>query len=307
MSAGLVLQAIVAGLAAGAVYGLVAVGFSLVYRLTSVLQIAHGELVGAASFTLIAVSFGTGPPLATGVPLWRYLLAVVLVLSFSAVLGLGVYRIAVRPFATNATGWIGATVAVAFAIEGALGALFPREAYALADPLPFARWHSISLGGGAAISPRVLYVLAVGVLVGILMRLVLRRGWFGMALSAIAAEPDGARLVGLPVERYLAIAFGLAGLLAGVAGLVGAPDAGSVGVQTGALFGLKAIAAAIAGGLVNLDRVYLSALGLGVVESCIVTLAPNGAGVGWRDVAPLLAAVVLLAVRAPRAAREHLG
>jgi branched-subunit amino acid ABC-type transport system permease component len=307
VNGGLVLQAIVAGLAAGAVYGLVALGFSLVYRLTSVLQFAHGDLVGAASFVAVAVAFGSGPPVASGVAVSRYVLAALAVLVVSALASVGVYRIAVRPFAGNAIGWIGGTVAVAFAIEGALGALFPRESYSLPDPLPFADRAPIGLPGGASLPPRVLYVLAVGALVALGARMLMRRGTFGAALSAIATEPDGARLVGLPVERFLAIAFALAGVLAGVAGLIGAPDAGSIGVQTGAVFGLKAIAAAIVGGLVNPDRVYLAALGIGVVESCVATLPPNGSGVGWRDVAPLLLAVLLLAVRAPRAAREQLG
>jgi branched-chain amino acid transport system permease protein len=304
VSAGIVIQAVVSGLAAGAVYGLVAAGFALTYRLTRVLQFAHGDFVGAASFAAIAVAFGSSPAVAVGAPAWRYALAVAVVLAVSGLLGLFVYRVAVRPFARNAIGWIGATAAVAFAIQGTLGALFPGEAYALPDPLPFSRWKPISLTGGASLSPRVLWVLGVGIAVALVARAITRRGWFGTALSAIASEPDGARLVGLPVERYLAIAFALAGALAGVAGLVGAPDAGAVGVQTGALFGLKAIAAAIIGGLVNVDRVYVAALGVGVVESCIATLPANGAGAGWRNVAPLLVAVLLLALRAPRAAYE---
>jgi branched-subunit amino acid ABC-type transport system permease component len=305
MSWGLVLQAVVTGVAAGAVYGLVAVGFSLVYRLTRVLQLAHGELVGAASFLMIVLAFGTGVPVAGRIGAGRYALGAVVVLLGSAALSLGVYVVAVRPFRSSALGWIGGTVAVAFAIEGVLAAAFPREAYALPSPVDFGR--PLGLPGGASLSPRVMYVLGVGVAVALCARVLLRRGWFASALTAIASEPDGARLVGLPVEKLLAVAFALAGVLAGVAGLMGAPDAGSIGVSTGALFGLKAIAAAILGGLVSLDRVYLTAIALGVAETCVATLPAHGAGAGWRDVAPLLLAVVFLAVRTPSAARERLG
>jgi branched-chain amino acid transport system permease protein len=307
VSFGLVLQALIVGLAAGAVYGLVAVGFSLVYRLTSVLQFAHGDLVGLASFLLIAIAFGSGPPVATGVPLWRYLIGVLVVLVASAAIGVAVYLVAVRPFLSSAIGWIGTTVAIAFAIEGSLVVLFPRESYVLPDPLPFGRWGSIGLTGGASIPPRALYVLGVGVVVAMGARIVLRRGWFGIAVAAVADQPEAARLVGLPIERLLGTAFAVAGLLAGIAGLIGVPEGGAIGVQTGALFGLKAIAAALIGGLVDMERVYVTALGLGIFESCIATLVPHGGGVGWRDVAPLLVAVVVLAARPPRAAVESLG
>jgi len=307
MSAGIVLQAVITGLAAGAVYGLVAVGFALVYRLTSIFEFAHGDLVGGASFVMIAVAFGTAPAVAGGVSLGRYAVGAVVVVVASAALGALIYYVAVRSFAGNALAWIGATAAVALAIEGVLAAEFPHEAYALPDALPFTRWHALSLMDGASISPRVFYVLGVGLVVALAFRWILNRTWFGLGLSAIANEPVGARLVGLPVERLLVLAFALSGALAGVAGLIGAPDAGSIGVQSGALLGAKAIAAAIIGGLVDLDRVYGAALALGVLESCIATLAPHGSGVPWRDVAPLMVAVLVLVARSPRAAREQLG
>jgi branched-chain amino acid transport system permease protein len=307
MDGGLVLQAVIAGLAAGAVYGLVAIGFTLVYRLTSVFQLAHGHAVGGASFVMVAIVFGTAPAVAGDVPVWKYAVGAAVVLVASAAVGAAIYLVAVRPFARGAVGWIGSTAAVALAIEGVLAARFPREAYAVPDALPFGRWDPISLPGDASIAPRVIYVLAVGVIIALAFHLLVTRGRFGLALSAIATEPQGARLVGLPVDRLLTAAFAAAGTLAGFAGLIGAPDAGSIGVYSGALLGAKAIAAAIVGGLVDLKRVYAAALALGVLESCLATLLPHGSGVGWRDVAPLLAAVAVLVVRGPRAAREVLG
>jgi branched-subunit amino acid ABC-type transport system permease component len=304
LSGGLVLQAVVAGIAAGAVSGLVAVGFSLVYRLSSVLQLAHGHLVGGASFLMIALAFGTGPAVAGGISAARYLVAALVVLAGSALAGVVVYVVAVRPSRGSATRWIGATAAIALAIDGVLASVFPRDAYALPDALPFARWAPVQLPGDATLSPRVVYVAAVGLVVAALFRAIVARTDLGAAWSAIASEPVGAALVGLPVERLLAVAFGVAGVLAGVSGLLGAPDAGSVGVSLGALVGVKAIAAAIVGGFVDLDRVYLAALGLGVAESCVATLLPHGAGAGWRDLTPLLLAVLVLVIRPPAAARE---
>jgi branched-subunit amino acid ABC-type transport system permease component len=217
------------------------------------------------------------------------------------------YVFAVRPFVGNPLGWIGATAAAGFAIEAVLAAVFRRDAYALPDALPFGRWQALSLPGGASISPRVLFVLAIGVVTAALFGALLVRSRFGLALTAIASDADSARLVGVPVERLVGAAFALAGTLAAVAGLIGAPDGGSIGLTTGSLFGLKGMAAVILGGFVDLKRVYVAALLVGVVESGIATLIPDGAGVPWRDIAPLLAALAFLLVRIPAVARESLG
>ncbi|MFY9588144.1 MAG: hypothetical protein WAT66_11875, partial [Actinomycetota bacterium] len=166
MTAGLVIQVVIAGLAAGAVYGLVAIGFTLVYRLTSVLQFAHGDLVGGSLFLAIVIQSGTAPVTATSPSVLRYLLAVIVTLGVSAIAGAVLYHGVLRPFARrgSAMGWIGATVALAFVIQGALAAAFLREAYVITDPFPFSRWRPIGLPSGASLPPRTLFVLLVGVL-----------------------------------------------------------------------------------------------------------------------------------------------
>jgi len=151
--------------------------------------------------------------------------------------------------------------------------------------------------------------VGVGAVVAILARIVLTRTSFGLAVTAITSEPIGARAAGLPVERLVAMAFALAGALAAIAGIVGTPSGGSIGVQSGAILGLKGIAAAMLGGLVDPDRVFLAALCVGVGEGAITNLHVPGApslmlGPAWRDLAPLLLVLVVLAIRAPRHARE---
>ncbi len=307
MTVGLVIQVVIAGLAAGAVYGLVAIGFTLVHRLTSVLQFAHGDLVGGSLFLAIVIQSGTGPVTATSPSVVRYLLAVVVTLAAAAVASVLVYSFVLRPFSRrgSAIGWIGGTVALAFVVQGALAAAFPREAYVITDPFPFSRWRPIGLPSGASLPPRTLFVLAIGMILAAGAGILLTRSRFGRAVSAIASEPLGAQIVGLPVGRLTALAFALAGILAAAAGLIGTPSAGSVGTQTGLLLGLKAIAAALIGGLASPLRVFVAALGVGVVESAVATLHVPGfprlaLGAAWRDIAPLLIAVLVVVVRSRR-------
>jgi branched-chain amino acid transport system permease protein len=307
VSVGLVIQVIVAGLAAGAVYGLVAIGFTLVYRLTSVLQFAHGDIVGGSLFLALVVESGTGPITATSPTVLRYAVAVALTLAITAIASAAVYMFLLRPFTRrgSAVGWIGATVALAFVIQGALAAAFPREAYVVSDPFPFSRWRPISLPNGASLPPRTLFVLAIGLVLAAAVGVLLTRSRFGRAVSAIASEPLGAQIVGLPVDRLTASAFALAGALAAAAGLIGTPSAGAIGTQTGLLLGLKAIAAAWIGGLASPRRVFVAALAVGVFEAAVTTLHVPGfphlmLGPAWRDIAPLLAALVVVVLRSRR-------
>jgi len=310
MSVGLVVQVVVSGLAAGAVYGLVAIGFSLVWRLTSVLQFAYGSIVGGSVFLTLVIAAGTGPVTASNASTARFVLAAFVALIAGAAAGAAMYLVVLRPFIRRGSmlGWIGATVAVALAIEGALAASFPRESYVLPDPLPFSRWRPISLGGGATLPPRTLWVLGAGLLLAALAGYVLTRTRFGVAVSAVSSEPLGAQVVGLPVDRLITAAFAVTGALAVAAGIVGT-SGGPVTTGTGLSLGLKAIAAALLAGLGAPGRVFRAALLLGVFEAAIVGLHVPGLpslafGPAWRDVGPIVLGLVVVALRNTSLLRE---
>ena len=302
MSAGLLLQVFVTGLAAGAAYGLVAIGFSLVYRLTGVLQLAHGDLVGGATFLVLALVAGTEPVTRTSVGFWPLLGVSLMAVALSAAAGGGLYLGILRPaFRRRSTvSWVAAVVAVAFAIEGVLAAAFPREGYVFPDLFPGGR--PIHLGGGATIPVRALWLLAVALVIALAASRWLARSQPGRAMAAIADDPLAAEIIGLPVDRLVAAGFAIATGLAAVAGIVIAP-AGALTPQTGLLLGLKGIAAALVGRLGSPLRVLGAGLALGVVEEAVTTLS-IGPGPAWRDLTPLLIAVAVAAAWPPRAAAD---
>jgi branched-subunit amino acid ABC-type transport system permease component len=116
-------------------------------------------------------------------------------------------------------------------------------------------------------------------------------------MRAVSDDPGAAALLGVPCERVIIGAFALAGALAGLAGILIAPD-GTLGPDDGALLGLKGIAAALIGGLVSLRLALVGGLVLGVLEAFVVAWEPLGGR--WGDVLILTLLVVLAARRAPR-------
>ncbi|GAC1415000.1 MAG: hypothetical protein NVSMB57_10500 [Actinomycetota bacterium] len=306
MTAGLILQVLVSGLAAGAAYGLIAIGFGLVYRLTSVLHFAHGELAGAAAFVALYLAAGASTVTQATVSPWHFRLAVLVAVLVVAAASALMYRVIIRPFLRDGSllGWIGATVALALAIEGVLAFAFPREAYVLPDVLG---GHGvIALGGGAVLPIRTIAVLLIALALGLGTGRLLALSKYGKALSAIADEPIGAQTTGLPVEPLVASAFALAGALAAVAGALALPAGGAISPQTGAIFGLKGFAAALLARLRSPERILIWALALGVVEAAIVSLHVPGfpslaLGPAWKDVGPFLIVLGMLALR-PRGA-----
>jgi branched-chain amino acid transport system permease protein len=302
----LFVQVVVTGLAAGAVYGLVAVGTSLAYRLTGVVPFALGDLVGLAVLATLTVEGGTGPVTATNVPIWRTVAGLAAGLAVAIVAGVLLYWLAVRPFLRQRStiGWVGAMVAAAFAMHGILEAAFVRRAYVFPDPFPFDRvgnGGAISLGGGATVQARAFLVIGAGVALAAAASAVLGRSRQGRALQAVAMDLDAADTVGLPVDRLLALAFAGMGAVAALAAVVAAPGV-PVNADTGALLGLKGLAAALIAGFGSPWRSFAAGLAIGLLESAVATFHVGGFQLGpsWRDVAPLLVAVVVAVVAGRR-------
>jgi branched-subunit amino acid ABC-type transport system permease component len=287
------LQILASGFAAGAVYGLVAAGQSVVFRLTGVVNFAFGELIALGVFVTLLVAAGSGPVSQTSVGGGRFLLALVVGLVVTAAASAGSYFLAIEPYRARGSviGWVGASLAVAFAVRTLLLVFFDRPAYVFPDPLPFGVWRI----DGVTIQQRSLVVAGVAFALAALGAAVLQRTRFGRALEAIAQDFDAAVLVGLPVARLVGIAFALAGTWAGLAAILAAPS-GAFNVDTAARLGLYGLVAAV---VVWFEprRAFVAGVILGLVQATVASLHWSGAA-AYRDVLPLAIGLVLLACRA---------
>jgi branched-chain amino acid transport system permease protein len=301
----LALQVVVTGLGAGGVYGLVAIGHTLIYRLTGIVHFALGDLIGLGVFATLLVAAGTGAVAHPSVGASRFLVALAVGVAVCAAASAGSYVYAIQPYVARGwtLGWAAATVAVAFAIRTTLQAVFSRSAYVFPDPLPFRRIgrEGFVTVAGASIQVRTFYVIALSIAIAALATLTLERTRFGRALQAVAADAEGARIVGIPVERYVALAFAAAGAVAAIAAVAAAPSA-PFDVGAGTLLGLKGLVAALLVRFGSPIAAFAAGLLVGVLESAAAGLVVYGHQLGpqWRDVVPLALALLLLFARRPR-------
>ena len=292
------LQILAGGFAAGAIYGLVAVGHSLVFRLTGVVHFAFGELIALGVFVTLFVAAGSGPVSQTSVGGGRFLLALVVGLLVTAAASVGAYFLAIEPYRARGSviGWVGASLAVAFTIRTLLIVFFDRPAYVFPDPIPFRRlgddgvWHL----GGATIQVRSIFVAAAALVLAALGMRLLQRTRFGRALEAIAQDFDAAVIVGLPVSLLVGLAFALAGVGASLAAVLAAPST-AFDVDAAARYGLYGLVAAVVAWF-DARQALLAGIALGLIQAT-VTSAHWGGGPALRDVIPLALGLVVLAWR----------
>lgn len=302
MNGGLALQALVVGLSVGAVYGLVGLGFSLLWSLTRVLAFAHGDLVVGSVLLAVLAVIGT-TPVAISPDVVHSIGLVALTLLFGTALSVASYAVAVRPFlgrrhrADDLTGWVAGGVTAGLVVRTALGVALPAAAYAVPDPLHLDDLTSsgvVSLPGGGTVAVRVFPVLVVALLVAFATDRLLVSSKTGRAIRSVADDPDAAALCGVAIERTLVLAFAVAGLLAAVAAILYAPAA-TIGVDRGVVLGLDGAAAALLGRLGAPRDAVVGGVVLGLAQQ-LTQVTPH-LGAAWSEVMPLAVLVVVLAVR----------
>ena len=247
------LQYLLSGLTVGAIYALVALGFSIIYNASNVINFAQGEFVmigGMATVSLIKV----GVPLA---------LAAALAIAATTLVGLALEKFAVeRVRGESVVTLIIITIGASILLRGLAGLVWDKNLHALPA---FSGERPIALGG-ATILPQSLWVVGVTLAVVAALWWFFNRTLHGKAMLATSHNRLAAQLVGISVRRVLLVSFGLSAALGALAGILIAPitfTAWDVGV----MLGLKGFAAAILGGLGSGPGAVLGGLTLGLLEA----------------------------------------
>ena len=250
----LITAAIISGIGLGSMYGLIALGFHVTYVVSSTVNFSQGSamMLGA----VLGYTFGVRLH-------WPMPLAVLAALMLCGLFGLAVERMLVRPFAERGSnGWLMATVAGGIVLENATLFTFGKE------PRSFPSWLAekpVDVFGAGAY-PLQLVIPLAGLGIAVVLHLVLHRTRIGKALLAVVQNPDAARLMGIDVRLAIAASYAVSTVLAGIAGLLIAPLF-SVHSEMGTLFGIKAFAVAILGGLTSAWGVMLAGLAYGLIEA----------------------------------------
>jgi branched-chain amino acid transport system permease protein len=263
-------QELVNGLTTGALYALVALGFSMVYGVLKLLNFAHGDLymVGAYIGFFVIQWFGGAQHLGIAVPL---LLVIMFVLAAGLVGGLGVAieRFAYRPLrdAPRIAPLITA-IGVSFFLESSALLLFGAQ-YRVYNTADFISLSSGIQIGSVTIDSVQILVLVLGVVLMAGLQLLVNRTRLGRQMRAVAADREAAEMLGINVNFVITATFFLGSALAGVAGIMGGLLFNQVTSTIGFIAGLKAFTAAVVGGIGSIPGAMLGGLVIGVAESFV--------------------------------------
>jgi branched-chain amino acid transport system permease protein len=263
-------QELVNGITTGALYALVALGFSMVYGVLKLLNFAHGDLYMVGAFIGYFVIQLSGGPLALRIPV-PLLVVIMFVVAAGLVGGLGVAieRFAYRPLrnAPRIAPLITA-IGISFFLENAALLLFGSQ-FRVYNTSEFISFSSGIRIGSVSIDSVQITVLLLGLALMIGLRLLVNQTKLGRQMRAVASDREAAEMLGINVTFTIAATFFLGSALAGVAGVMSGLLFNQVTNTIGFIAGLKAFTAAVVGGIGSLPGAMLGGLLLGIAESFI--------------------------------------
>lgn len=254
----LLIAALVTGIGLGSMYGLIALGFQITYSVSQTVNFAQGSVVmlGAVLGYVFIEQLGL-----------NWLIAYPLAILCCGGFGMIVEVLLVRPFvARNSEAWLMATVAGGIFLDNAVLFTFGNEPRTLASSLTQSTWQF----AGTGIYPQQILVPIAAVGVALALHFLFRKTLQGRALLAVVQNVQAARLMGINTAAMVSGSFALSAMLAGGAGLLIAPLL-SVHSDMGTLFGLKAFAVAILGGMTSASGVMLAGFIFGLVEALVTS------------------------------------
>jgi branched-chain amino acid transport system permease protein len=276
-----VLQILVSGIAQGCIYGLIALGFVLIYKATEAVSFAQGELMMLGAFLGLALLT------ALGFPFWITVPAVIVAM---ALFGFGLERVVIRPVLGQPTfSIVMLTIGVGYVARGAITMIpaIGTETHTLAVPYK----DEVLPVGGVVLAVEQLVVIGATVALCALLYLLFSYSKVGIAMQAASQNQLAAYYMGIPVRRLNSLVWGLAAMVAAIAGLLLAPIT-FVHANMG-FIGLKAFPAAVVGGFGSLPGAIVGGLIIGVVESMSGFYLPEG----FKDVAAYVVVLLMLVVR----------
>lgn len=272
------MQFVFSGLTTGAIYALAALGFSLIYNASGVINFAQGDFLMLGAMVTAAM-------LGAQIP---YGLAATAGVLATVVVGLLLYRLAIKPAGeASVVALIIITIGASIFIQGVVQIVLGKNQQTLP---PFTGDQALQIMG-AYVLPQSLWVLGTAAVLVALCFAFFRCTMVGKAMLAVAANALAARAVGIPTARVLQLSFGLSALLGAVAGVVAAPITTTV-YDIGLMLGMKGFVAATLGGLGSAGGAVIGGLIVGLLEALVAGYISSA----YKDAVPFVMIVVILLV-----------
>jgi branched-chain amino acid transport system permease protein len=270
---------LISGISQGCVYGLIALGFVLIYKATEMVNFAQGDIMMLGAFVALTFIVDLGWPFAWGV---------LATLAVMALIGIAIERLLLRPMIGEPHfAVLMLTIGLGFVLRAAAGAIWGNEPRALPTPYVGKVWEI----GGTIVPAENLAIVAATAVLCLLLWLFFRFSRLGIAMQAASQNQLAAYYVGIPVKRIYALVWALAASISACAGILTAPV--SLIDPLIGFVGIKAFAAAIVGGFGSLPGALLGGLLIGVAEQFAGRFLPAGFG----DVTAYALLLAMLIVR----------
>jgi branched-chain amino acid transport system permease protein len=273
------LQVMITGLGQGCLYGLIALGFVLIYKATEIVNFAQGDLLMMGAF--FAVTYAGIP----GVPFWlAFLLTIVSMAVFGYLLDMLVVRSMIGESQFSV---IILTISIGFILRAVAGGIWGSDILSLETPYS----GEMANFGGLVIGQEYLVVIAGTIILSLALYLFFRYSNLGIAMQAASQNQLAAYYMGIPVKRVFSLIWAISALVAAVAGTLMAPIS-LVSPQMG-FIGIKAFAAAVIGGFGSLPGALIGGLIIGSSEQ----LAGTYLSTGFQEISAYVIMFLVLTVR----------
>ena len=284
MQLALFIQSVINGLNQGAIYALIALGYTMVYGIIRMINFAHGDFIMVGAYTL----FYTIPlMISAGMPAW---LAVIVAIAVCVIVGVTVEVVAYRP--VRGQGSMTALItalAMSLFLENLAMVLFganPKSVPAIFT-LPTVNFL------GATLQTKYLLTFGIGAVIMILLQLFVKKTKLGKAMRAVPQDKEASTLMGIHVNKIITTTFAIGSGLAAVAALMYCSTYPRCTTDMGSMMGLKAFIAAVLGGIGSIPGAMLGGLVVGLIEIFVkVYIAP-----GWYEAIAYGLLIIVLLVK----------
>ena len=284
MQLALFIQSVINGLNQGAIYALIALGYTMVYGIIRMINFAHGDFIMVGAYTL----FYTIPlMISAGMPAW---LAVIVAITVCVIVGVTVEIVAYRP--VRGQGSMTALItalAMSLFLENLAMVLFGANPKCVAAIFTLPTVNFL----GATLQTKYLLTFGIGAVIMILLQLFVKKTKLGKAMRAVPQDKEASTLMGIHVNKIITTTFAIGSGLAAVAALMYCSTYPRCTTDMGSMMGLKAFIAAVLGGIGSIPGAMLGGLVVGLIEIFVkVYIAP-----GWYEAITYGLLIIVLLVK----------
>ena len=286
------LQYFLNGITLGAIYALIALGYTMVYGILKFINFAHGDILMIGAYTgLLTYTALLGESTNAAWMLISFFIAMLLSMAFCAVLGMFIEKVAYKPLRNaNRLAPLLSAIGVSFILSNGAAWMFGTQSRSF--PYPFDDTPIVI--AGLSITPHQILTIAVSIIMMIVLTSFVNRTRMGKAMRATSLDQPTSELMGIDVNRVISMTFAIGSALAAVGGILASFDF-RVYASMGTMTGLKAFVAAVIGGIGNIQGAMLGGIILGILESVGAPLL--GIPSALRDTIAFATLIIILLVK----------